>query len=191
MIIKLVPNKPKESLPLYDDIRKRKPAETEKHQYYIEPQIPGLPEWTNKTYHCQDEEVNLFKLTCTCEDFKARKENYTDRDVRLCCKHIYYKLSNTAAKRYINSLYKNLSYAAAFFDIDSFFTFNIDKRDIYYGFNGYLNWVQVFVPVTENDADSYARFSYSPKLHRWSRGIEPENEWKIVYILERIIKNKN
>lgn len=190
MIIKLVPDKPKDDLLLYDDIRKRKPTETKKHQYYIEPQFPPLPEWTNKIYRCQDEEVNLFKITCTCEDFKARKDNYTARDVRLCCRHIYYKLNNTAASKYINSIYKNLSYVTAFIGMNSFYTFSIDKRDIYYGFNSSLNWIQVFVPVRTNDPDSYARFSYSPKLRRWSHGTEPENACKIVYIAEKIIKSK-
>lgn len=187
MIIKLVPDKPKDELLLYDDIRKRKPTEIKKHQYYVEPQLPELPAWTNKKYSCQEQQVNLFLLTCSCEDFKERKEKYGARDVRLCCKHIYYKLTSTAASKFINTLYKNLTYAAAFFNVDSIYTFKIDKRDIYYGFNGQLDWVQVFVPVNGSN-DSYARFSYSPKLKRWSHGIEPENEWKIVYIAEKIMK---
>lgn len=188
MIIKLVPDKPKDDLLLYDDIRKRKPTETKKHQYYIEPQFPLLPEWTDKLYHCQDEKVNLFKLTCTCDDFKERKEKYYARDVRLCCKHIYYKLTSTAASKFINTLYKNLTYVTAFFNIDSFYTFSIDKRNIYYGFNGQLNWVQVFVPVRINDPNFYARFSYSPKLRRWSHGTKPDNAWKIEYIANKIMK---
>jgi hypothetical protein len=187
MIIKFPPKKPKDSLPLYDDIRKRKGQVKEKDGYYCEPQIPQLPKWTNKIYSSQGEQVNLFNLTCTCKDYSERKAKYTGRDIRLCCKHIYYKLTGSAISKHINSLYKNLSHAAAIFKIESFCTYKIDRRDIYFGYKEDSNWIQVFFPVDENNPDSYARFSFSPELSRWSNGINPVNAWKIEHMIKKII----
>ena len=187
MIIKFPPQKPKDSLPLYDDIRKRKTEVKEKDKYYCEPQIPILPKWTNKIYSSQGEQVNLFNLTCTCKDYSERKNKYKGRDVRLCCKHIYYKLTGSAVTKHISSLYKNLSSAVAIFKIESFYSFKIDRRDIYCGFKEGSNWIQVYVPVHENNINFYARFSYSPMLSRWSHGMIPVNAWKIEYIIKKII----
>lgn len=167
----------------FKDLRKINHNDKKPEHYYIH-SIPKLPSWTNKKYKCSGEIVNLFNLTCTCEDFINRSRLFSERDIRKACKHIYYKLRDTKASEYIDKLTFKLLEAGVFHGEQHLFEYNIKNKKVILGFGESEEWVNVYAKNEGN----YSRYSFNIKQQRWSNKWSPTNEHLIRIAIEIVNK---
>lgn len=149
--------------------------------YYIH-LLPRLPEWTDRIYYYKTgpttfEKQNLYHLTCTCSTFKEKKKVFEGRDIRVLCKHLFYKLTETKAKKYLQELDVLLMRSAVIFHEMYLYKYTIKKKDVILGFKQDTDWVNVY---THNIADTYIKFSYHPIKRTWSYGIAPPNHTMLI-----------
>lgn len=166
------------STKIFDDIRDLEKLAKAREEYkmaieaelYIH-EIPLLPSWTNKQYKSQGYVQNLYHLSCDCPDYVEKKRKYrAKRDVRRLCRHLYWKLTQTAAKDFIDDLSREFSRAVAIHGIDKFLKKNMNGNIVYLGFKDGNHWINVYV----NENGEWKRYSYNLKQRRWSYERKPE-----------------
>lgn len=163
----------------YDDIRvalKETILKVESEYIHL---IPPLPDWCNKTYLINDNgieySINIYNLTCTCNEFKEKLELYTPREVRSLCSHLRYKISNTKIAEYLDEVTSLLVKETASASKIKYYSYEIAGRQIIIGLNK-TQWVKVFTKAKRNKADpegNFTKYSYNLKQGRWSYNISP------------------
>lgn len=188
MIIKIIPPKDNHSFETYTDIRKLSIEAEQKGAHYCEITMPELPGWTDKTYSCGEHKVNLFKNSCTCEDYKNRSLNYDEKDIRRCCKHIYYKIINSAAHQHIPKLFDLLLKNTALFNAALYYKAIIKDKDVYFSFNPESNWVGIIAPNPNIRTGDYFSYAFHPIHNKWTLNNLPGHSEQILYWLHQIIR---
>lgn len=189
-IIKLQPedkSKPK----LYSDLRKL-PKDKDGplnfgNNHYIH-QIPHFPAWTKgKQYNYSHHKIDLYNLQCNCDSQLEKRENYKGRDVRLVCKHLYYKILNSPITQEIDSLTLLLMRSAAIWGEQYLYKYKYLGKVIILGFKESTEWINVYSESKYN-LEEYHRYSYNPILKRWSYNNFPEYGPLIPDLIKRIIQ---
>lgn len=155
--------------------------------YYIH-KLPKFPSFVKgKLYRYSDYKMDLYNLTCSCEYQKLKREKYKDRDVRLLCKHLYYKILKTSSVQVLDSLSLEIMKTVVFFGEEQLYKYSYKDQDIILGFNEVAKWVNVYAP-NKNNIEVYYRYSYDPIDVRWSYNNEPEYGPLISDLINRVIK---
>lgn len=177
MILKAID---KDKIPVYDDLRnvegknKQTKGESLKSDYIH--LVPPMPKWTDKEYTSQNETQNVYRLTCTCDDYKERAELFEERDVRIICRHLFWKLTKTRAYRFLDKLTELLAHDSAFYREWIHYKSDFEGRDMIIGktnlyTSGWLNIYYQFYGKT------WMNLSYNYQLKRWRRGLRlPKGE---------------
>lgn len=189
MIIKLVNNsinRPRE----FQDLRKAEKTITETEstvgqKHYIHP-VPQFPKWTDKNYKCQSHAVNLFQFKCTCDEFtNDRATQYDKSDIRICCKHLCYKLSNPRFLPYVDSLTLKLACGTSLKNERFFFKYIIYNQLVIFGFIPNSDWTGIYTQVSNGD---FLRYSYNPIIKKWANTLVPDQDAFILDQFEKAIK---
>lgn len=176
----------------YSDLRKLKqdpfsplnPGEN----YYIH-QLPQFPlKVKDKRYRYKEFHLDVFNLRCTCEDQKAKREEYQDRDIRKLCKHLYYKISSSWLKQYLDSLSMELMKNSALFGPEALYKYEYKKSFIIFGFRSETEWVNVYAPNIHHP-DEHKRYAFNPVTIRWSFKSQPQYGLLFEDVIHRLIKN--
>ena len=155
--------------------------------YYIH-KLPLFPSFMQgKTYRYADYKMDLFNLTCSCEYQELKREKYKGRDVRLLCKHLYYKILRTSAALELDSLSLEIMKTAVLFGEKTLYRYTYKEQDIILGFNEGTVWVNVYAKNKFNP-EKYHRYSYNPNDCRWSYSNAPEAGHLIPDLIFRVIK---
>lgn len=162
------------SLPLVESVL------GEKH--YIHP-VPQFPKWTDKNYKCQTHAVNLFLFKCTCDEFISdRAAQYDKSDIRICCRHLYYKLSNPRFLRYVDSLTLKLTYGTALKNERYFYKYIIYNQIVIFGFIPNSDWAGIYTRKRDGD---FFRYSYNPIIKKWAEHLIPDQG---IFIIDQFVK---
>ncbi len=180
--------KPIKKVPILNNVKEVE--KLEKHianngALFIPPyELPRLPEWTNRVYNYKQYRMNLYQFTCSCEWWKNKRKIYPEGDLRLLCKHLYYKItSSSKLLENIDDLTLMLIKSYLFLGENMLlkavhgkeqFTFYIGSR--YFG-----DWYNVYSKA----GDNWNRYSYSMVEKRWSYDKEPEHEKIILDYLNK------
>lgn len=172
--------------PIFDDLRdlekfqvqKKKIEEEAEKKYYIH-QIPQLPKWTDRKYYYKPYTQNLFRLTCTCDEFKKKSLIYKNRDMRKLCYHLFWKLQTSKVAPLIDDLTTRLLIAHFKFGVNKFYKSAFMMRPLILGFNEKNDWISIFL----ERKDGWHQYSYNSKLRRWAYGIIPED---VMMLTQRI-----
>ena len=160
--------------------------EKEDSLFYIH-RITNLPDWTNKVYSSQGYKQNLFKLKCNCDEQRKLSKKYSDRDIRLVCRHLYWKLTTTKVKDEIDELTKILLASFNKNKEMSLFKTSLKDENLILGFTGSMEWINVFIGNYK-----WKRFSFNTSEKRWAYNVSPKNakviETKVGAILDYIMK---
>lgn len=191
MIIIKLQQEDKSKPKLYSDLRKvQKDSDSPENpgQYFYIHKLPKFPSFMQgKTYRYADYKMDLFNLSCSCENQKLKREKYKGRDVRLLCKHLYYKILKTSAAQGLDSLSLEIMKTAVLFGEKHLYKYTYKDQDIILGFNEGTEWVNVYAPNKFNP-EQYHRYSYNPNDYRWSYSSEPEYGALIPGLIIRVIK---
>ena len=188
--IKLQPDdksKPK----LYSDLRKISGDQQGPlnfgNNYYIH-HLPKFPAWTkNKIYNYSKHKIDLYNLKCNCDSQSEKREHYKDRDVRLLCKHLYYKILNSPLTKDIDSLTLLLMRSAAVWGEQHLYKYTYLGQIIILGFKEPTEWVNVY-SLNKANPEVYHRYSFNPISKRWSYNHLPNNAELIQDVIIRNIK---
>lgn len=189
-IIKLQPedkSKPK----LYSDLRKLLKDKDGPlnfgSNYYIH-QIPRFPAWTKgKQYNYSHHKIDLYNLQCDCDSQLEKRENYKGRDVRLVCKHLYYKILNSPIAQEIDSLTLLLMRSAAIWGEQYLYKYKYLGKVIILGFKESTEWINVYL-LDKTNPGIYHRYSYNPISNRWSYNNLPNYAELLIDVIKRTIK---
>jgi hypothetical protein len=136
--------------------------------------VPPIPEKYDKTYkgtHYSEPDmayqVNLFKLTCTCPDYDARKNRFPKEDLRLACKHILDKLKYTKLFQTYDSLTANLLYCSAYFDDDILVQCEISGTEYVLTTSQQSKWVNVHLVCPPKSGKGVVRFGFDVANWTW------------------------
>ena len=137
--------------------------------FYVH-RIPELPAWTNKINYSQGCEQNIYKLKCSCDEQKKLSKKYFDRDIRLACKHIYWKLTTTKVKTELDSLTKLL--LDAFQKSNEMKLFKISFKDeiLILGFTNPAEWINVFT-----GKEKWNKYSFNVTEKGWAYNKFPKD----------------
>ena len=176
---------------LYSDLRKLTKDNTGPlnygNNYYIH-QIPRFPNWTKgKLYNYSNHKIDLYNLQCNCNSQIEKRENYKGRDVRLLCKHLYYKILNSPVAKEIDSLTLLLMRRAAICGEQHLYKYTYLDQIIILGFKELTEWVNVY-SLNKANPEFYHRYSYNPISKRWSYNHLPINAELIQDVIIRNIK---
>jgi len=154
--------------------------------YYIH-LLPELPWWTNRIYKHKDEELNLSKYSCSCTDYQQRAILFSKpRDIRRACKHIYYKLTGTRIKDFIDPLTQLLLKSTAIHNEVLHFKYEYLGKAYYFGFKENTNWINVYL----KEDDEFRKFGFNPVEYRWSYKSEPKESAYAILLMEKIAENQ-
>lgn len=143
-------------------------------------EVPKLPDWTNKTFHIREAQVNPYHLICSCEDYAHTMRIYPDRDIRRTCRHIYWILMRDNLAEFIDPLTQLLLNSHNKYGKECLYKLD---NDILLGFREGIFWVNVY--TLNNEEGRWKRYSYEFEENRWSYGNLPFEANKI----EKKIKN--
>ena len=150
--------------------------------FYIH-RIPELPRWTNKIYKSQGYKQNLYELKCNCAEHKKLSRKYSNRDIRLVCRHLYWKLTTTKVKDEIDELTKILLVSFNKNKERNLFRTSLKDEPLVLGLSTPVEWIDIFVGEKK-----WKRFSFNVPEKRWAYNESPQNmkiiETKIYSILE-------
>lgn len=187
MILKAVPQKKEDEFSLIDDIRQIK----RKQQYLTHNEIifnyPELPKELNKTLLSKSNRVNLFKFTCTCEDYEKKSIKYSGRDIRKACKHIYYKSTQSYYEKYLPKIAYILLKLATFKEIEHLYKVNIFNSDVYFIIQSNSAWIKI---ISGDNSDNWGEYLFHTVKNRWGYNKIPPNENYIIDQLRKIILNQ-
>lgn len=151
-------------------------------------EMPKLPEWTNKNYYYKQYKVNPYNFSCSCEWWNNKRKIYPDGDLRLVCKHIYYKI--TGSPKLLNSiddLTLQLIKSYLFHGESLLLKAVLGKAKLtfYVGAKYKSDWYNIYVKA----GDKWERYGYSMIERRWSYHKAPEAEISmILYFLNTFNK---
>lgn len=178
--------------PIFDDVReieryqkliKQKKRDEVKRKIKLgEYLIPSLPVWTNRIYLSKEFKINLFKLECTCDDYKKRSKFFKKRDVRKVCRHIYWKLISTQVKEELDDLTKLMLEAVHKYGVKYIYKVPFVSTDIYFGFSDDEKWLNVYA---KDNYDRWRKWGYNVLEHRWSYNSKPINHEEIKYEIQK------
>jgi len=176
----------------YSDLRKLKQDATGPlnpgENYYVHP-LPLFPlKVKDKRYRYKEFHLDVYNLRCTCEDQIAKREEYQDRDIRKLCKHLYYKISSSWLKQYVDSLSLELLKNSVFFGPEHLYKYEYKKSLIILGFRSETEWVNVYAPNIHHP-EEHKRYSFNPSTKRWSYNSKPEYGILFEDVIHRLIKN--
>lgn len=141
--------------------------------------IPQLPEWFDKEYVFTENgevySINLYKLTCTCNEFKEKSTLYKPGEIKSLCRHIYGKILRTRAVEYIDELSLLLLKDYMHNPELVFYSYILSGRQIIIGL-ARSPWINIYAKAKRTKEDSegrYSRYSYNIKQDRWSYNISP------------------
>lgn len=186
MILKAVPQKKEDEFYLVGDIRQIK----NKQPYLTHNEIifnyPELPKELNKTLLSKSNRVNLFKFTCTCEDYKQKSVKYSGRDIRKACKHIYYKSTQDYYNDYFPDIIKILLKIAVFKGFSYLYKIKIFKNEVYYLIEPNSAWIKILAVNNQSKWDEYFLHILD---NRWGYNKNPINDIHIADQVKKIILN--
>jgi len=189
--------KPIKKVPILMDVK-----EVQKLKKYIanngalfippyELELPKLPEWTNRVYYYKQYKMNLYQFTCSCEWWKNKRKIYPVGDLRLVCKHLYYKISSSSKLlETIDDLSLMLIKSYLFHGENMLLKAVLAKEKLtfYIGARYFGDWYNVYTKA----GDNWKRYSYSMLEKRWSYDRVPEHEKIILdYLKKKINLFKN
>lgn len=178
---------------LYSDLRKLQkeldsPLNFGDH-YYIH-QMPRFPQWMNgKVYRYGNHKMDLSNLVCDCDSYLGKKENYKGRDIRILCKHLYYKILKTSAAKELDSLTLELMKNAVLWGEHHLYKYVYKDQDLVFGFKESIDWVNVYAPNIFNP-EVHKRYSYNPISDRWSYDSKPSDYILLEDLIKRIIQHQ-
>lgn len=189
--IKSVQKDPKK-IEKFEDLRKVKlnpNSPTDPGQNYYIHKLPKFHSFMKgKTYRYSDYKMDLFNLLCSCENQKLKREKYKGRDVRLLCKHLYYKILKTSVAKELDSLSLELMKNAVLWGEKHLYRYRYMEQDIILGFKEGIEWVNVYAKNKFNPKEHY-RYSFNVMSNRWSYDNEPEYGHLIPDLISRVIKH--
>ncbi len=176
---------------LYTDIRKlQKDPDSPLNpgqNFYVH-NLPKFPSFMRgKTYRYAEHEMDLYNLRCSCEYQSSKREIYQGRDIRLLCKHLYYKILKTSAAKELDPLTLELMKNAVLWSEKHLYRYRYMEQDIILGFKEGTSWVNVYSPNKFNPIECH-RYSYNPITTRWSYNNQPEYGDLIPDLISRVIK---
>ncbi len=129
-------------------------------------QVPDFPDWTNKNKKVMGKDVNLFFMTCSCDDFLDSVPLYDGRDVRKVCVHLYFGL-----KRHWNKILDELTKLIIEyqFKYGPEILYRLNEK-IIIGTKPKTSWVSIY-SFEENE---WRKHSYDLKEKRFSYGYKNE-----------------
>lgn len=155
--------------------------------FYIH-NLPKFPSFMQgKTYRYADCEMDLYNLSCSCSYQAEKREEYKGRDIRLLCKHLYYKILKTSAAKELDSLTLELMKNAVLWGEQHLYKYVYKEQEVILGFKEKIDWVNVYAPNKFNLKECQ-RYSYNPLTSRWSYDNEPEYGHLIPDLIIRTIK---
>lgn len=176
---------------LYTDIRKllKDPdSPLNPGQNFYVHNLPKFPSFMQgKTYRYADYEMDLYNLHCDCDYHADKREKYQGRDIRLLCKHLYYKILKTSAAKELDSLTLELMKNAVLWGEKHLYKYTYKDQDIILGFHEGVEWVNVYAPNKFN-LKEYHRYSFNVISDRWSYDSQPEFGHLIPDLISRVIK---
>lgn len=192
MIIIKLQSEDKSKPKLYSDLRKVQldnfiPSNFGSN-YYIH-KMPRFPQWMkNKIYRYADHRMDLFNLKCDCNSQQQKREYYKGRDIRLLCKHLYYKILKTSAVKELDSLTIELMKNAVIWGEQHLYKYVYKNKDIIFGFKEDTDWINVYAPNVFKP-EEHKKYSFNPLKHRWSYDSKPDDYLLFEDLIKRIIKN--
>lgn len=151
-------------------------------KHYIHP-VPQFPKWTDKNFKCQNHAVNLFQFNCTCDEFvNDRAAQYHKSDIRICCRHLYYKLSDSRFSQFVDSLTLKLTHGTALKNERYFLKYMIYNQPVIFGFIPDSDWTGIYTQISDGD---FFRYSYNPIIKKWAEHLIPDQE---VFIIDQFVK---
>lgn len=135
--------------------------------------------------------VNCARMTCTCEDFKKRRENLAVNDPLRACKHIFRKLDQLGVEAQCDELAWALAKAGRPPGEIHIFETVTGTRYLLHREKG-ADWVNVFTRTRrkgEKDglySGPYGEFGYSISGKRWSYGSGPPGAKEIKERLQNL-----
>lgn len=163
----------------YDDIRIALKEIQEQGNNQYSHIIPQLPEWFDKEYIFTENgevySINLYRLTCTCSEYKDKALKYKCGDIKSLCRHIYSKIIRTRAAEYIDDLSLLLLKDYVHNPGLVFYSYILSGRRIIIGL-AQSPWINIYAKAkrTKDDPEGrYSRYSYNLKQERWSYNISP------------------
>jgi len=139
-------------------------------------------------------EINLFQMTCTCQDFIKRRKNFDKNDIRRPCKHLLNKLTR---KKFIGKHDDLAQCIINHSPIKEKIALNhmTSGEAIIFCYNE-NNWIDVFTRKRKNgDKDgkytgAYDRFGFNVEETRWSYGYAPPGALEIRAMIKGLIIKK-
>jgi hypothetical protein len=155
--------------------------------------LPPVPEKYDKTYkatHYSEPdkiyEVNLFRLTCTCPDYRLRESRYSENDIRLVCKHILEKLKYAKLFKMYDSLTANLLHCSTYFGDDLFVRCEIATTQYILSTNRQSNWVNVHLALPPKGSKTVVRFGFDVCTKTWQYE-QPKNARQVEECILRFL----
>lgn len=176
----------------YSDLRK---IQQDKHgplnpgeNYYVH-KLPKFPlSLKDKRYKYKEYHLDVYNLRCSCDSQKEKREEFPDRDIRRLCKHLYYKISSSWIKEYVDSLSLELTKSAALFGEKHLYKYTYKNNEIVFGFQENSPWVNVYAPNNFNP-EVHHRYSFDPIKNRWSYNCKPEYAILFEDVIKRLIEH--
>jgi hypothetical protein len=144
--------------------------------------VPELPTWCDRIYHYKDLKINPYQLKCSCGDSLLRRKYYEERDIRVICKHLYWKIAQTKIKDEVDELIILLMKQTALFGTNKFLTLEVDGKQIHLGFKNGNDWITILTPLQNCGWQSWG---YNPFEGRWSFDEMPPNKLHIELEISR------
>jgi hypothetical protein len=148
--------------------------------------VPELPKWCDHTYHYKEIKINPYQLKCSCNDSILRRKYFESRDIRVTCKHLYWKIAQTKIKEEVDELVILLMKQTALFGTNKFLTLNVDNAQIHLGFRNGNDWITILTPLQNG---GWRSWGYNPFEGRWSYDEEPKNRLHIELEISRYFSN--
>lgn len=175
----------------YSDLRKLKQDKQSPlypgENYYVH-QVPEFPSGLKeKRYRYKEFQLDVYSLRCTCDLQKEKREIYKDRDIRKICRHLYYKISSSWIKQYVEPLTMLLMKSAAIYNEKHLYRYEYKKSPVIFGFKEETLWVNVYTK-NKNYPDEIFKYSFNPLTKRWSYNFKPEYYALFEDVIQRTIK---
>lgn len=148
--------------------------------------IPAFSKEFNKDIKIQDSKdlrrrflVNLFTMSCTCQEFQKKQKSYSPTHLKRICQHLKDAMDKPLSekdpflRRIVASFYNKPAHYFYFFDF-------IEKHVIY--FTESSNWVNI---ITEHNPDT--QYAYNIIEKRWSSEGIPDKAKSLVSEISNII----
>lgn len=148
--------------------------------------VPELPKWCNKIYRFNDVKINPYQLKCSCKESQTKRKHFEARDVRVICKHIYWKISKTQIRDHVDNLTLEVMKLVGIFGSNKFLKLNVNGEDVHLAFKSKNDWITV---LTKQVNDSWRKWGYNPFEERWSYEEMPKNKTDIELEIVRYFSN--